>query len=80
MVSNVKNLTTAETGAIAAIKENKITKKILTDRRDEFVASQPGQVPDCTILDHWEADNPYLSRYGADRWEEEIKNVDKMKK
>ncbi len=55
-------------------------KKILTDLRDAFFPSQPGQVPDCIILDHPKAENPYLSRYGADRWEEEIKNVDRMKK
>jgi hypothetical protein len=61
MVSKVKNLTLAEIGAIAAIKENKITKKILPDYRDAFVASLPRQVPDCTILDHRKADNPYLS-------------------
>jgi hypothetical protein len=26
------------------------------------------------------AENPYLSCYGADRWEEEIKKIDGMKK
>jgi hypothetical protein len=49
MASKLKNLTSAEIGAIAVIKENKIMTKILTDLRDAFVASQPCQVTDCTI-------------------------------
>jgi hypothetical protein len=60
-VSQVKNLTTAEIGAIAVIKENSIMKNILTDLRDAFFPSQPGQVPDCIVLDHPKAENPYLS-------------------
>jgi hypothetical protein len=67
-VSNVKNLTSAEIRVIVVTKENKITKKILTDLRDAFVAFQPGLIPDCIILDHQKAGKPYLSRYGADRW------------
>jgi hypothetical protein len=53
--------------------EMKISRKVLQKFRDYSKKSKGVNKPDNLILDHRLAENPYLSLFGADEWEERIK-------
>jgi predicted flap endonuclease-1-like 5' DNA nuclease len=58
---------------LTARPDFKLSKKVLEKFRDSAKNSKGGNQPDDLILDHRQAENPYLSLYGEDEWEDKIK-------
>ena len=59
---------------LAAKPETKLTTNVLQKFRDSAKTSKDANKPANLKLDHWQADNPYLSLYGEEEWEQKIKS------
>ena len=72
------NLSSAETERkLTSISESTgIAKSYIQSYHQQAKTATPGSAP--PTINHLDADNPYLSRYGEERWLEKIKGVNSM--